>query len=243
MDNQAASTSSANITMDENAPVLLNEHDDVIYILENSTSATTNDTIESEQPIVIDILNIFGNAQWLIWVVVAIGVLIVISVVIAIITCIIWNKKRVIRRGSASDQKIIGSQDSTSHAGWPRWMVCCPKSVFERQERLNAMRQNSASNLDPYRRPPLPPISSVAQNGDGLQGTYIPPNRLEPIRLQQGDAQMHVDETANQNVLGNFYRDDELFGIQITAIKGVPVIQLSKDQRRTLPTPPSSGGS
>ncbi|VDD98056.1 unnamed protein product [Enterobius vermicularis] len=117
------------------------------------------------------------------------------------------------------------------------WLFCCRKSDYERQENLKMMRQNSASNLDPYKRQPLPPINGTNNNGDGYQGTHIVPQRLQPLQLQNQQKQM-PDYQTKCSVIEDDIADDDLFGIQIKAIKGIPVIQLCKEEKRTLPMPP-----
>ncbi|VDK17793.1 unnamed protein product [Anisakis simplex] len=212
---------------------------EISYLMDdNETASTSRSMDEIDATLSSDVdLDCSEELPWLIWLIVGIGVLAVIGVVSAIVTCIVWNKKKVIRRGSASDVRIVGVYNSLSQVTWPWWMVCCPKSVFERREQLKAMRQNSASNLDPYKRPPLPPINSDRQylTVDGYQGGYVPPQRLPPIRLQSNNTAtpMHTDTIPIHNNI----QQDELFGIRIAGIKGVPVIEIPKNEQRHLPTP------
>ncbi|KHN82560.1 hypothetical protein Tcan_04616 [Toxocara canis] len=240
IDNETASTSAVITEVNDTTVPLQFDH--IVALFNNATVVARNTTAGEDLVKALNILNIFEELPWLIWVIVAIGVLAVIGVVTAIITCIVWNKKRVIRKGSASDIRIIGVHDNLSQVTWLRCMICCPKSVFERREQLKAMRQNSASNLDPYKRPPLPPINCDKQHltVDGYQGGYVPPHRLAPIRPQRDTATATVAHQTQVNVnqlKHNNIRQDELFGIQIAGIKGVPVIEISKDQQRELPVP------
>lgn len=80
-------------------------------------------------------------------------------------------------------------------------------------------------------------ILLLAVTVDGYQGSYLPPQRLAPIQLQQGDATAATHQMQTNGLHRNNIRQDELFGIQIAGIKGVPVIEVSEDQRRELPTP------
>uniref|UniRef100_A0A915ASP7 Uncharacterized protein n=1 Tax=Parascaris univalens TaxID=6257 RepID=A0A915ASP7_PARUN len=238
VDNETASTSS---TFEQSNSTVALHYDRIVELFNNSSMIRSNVTTDDDLVKALNIWNVFEELPWLIWAIVTIGVIGVIGVVAAITTCIIWNKKRVIRRGSASDIRIVGAYDSFSKFSWPEWMICCPKLVIERREQLKAMRQNSASNLDPYKRPPLPPINADKQHlsADGYQGSYLPPHRLAPISLQAGDTAATVRQMQANGLhrTQNNIRQDELFGIQIAGIRGVPMIEVSDDQRRELPTP------
>lgn len=67
----------------------------------------------------------------------------------------------------------------------------------------------------------------------------MPPHRLAPIRLQDGDTAATVRQMQADGLhrTQNNIQQDELFGIQIAGIRGVPMIEVSDDQRRELPTP------
>ncbi|VDN23158.1 unnamed protein product [Gongylonema pulchrum] len=118
-------------------------------------------------------------------------------------------------------------------------MFCCPKSVFERQDDLRRMRQNSASNLDPYRRPPLPPIRSKNVNGDGFVGSFLPPRRLEPVKTTESHLSVLAENTSMLADNRDRADDSDLYGINITGIRGVPTVPVEHDRRRPLPAPHS----
>ncbi|VDM99747.1 unnamed protein product [Thelazia callipaeda] len=88
------------------------------------------------------------------------------------------------------------------------------------------MRQNSASNLDPYRRPPLPSMNPSQIN--------------EPLReAESSSLNALVEKLENTSMLKNGHdlNDPKLFGINITSIRGLQAVPLENERRRPLPIP------
>uniref|UniRef100_A0A915Q2N1 Uncharacterized protein n=1 Tax=Setaria digitata TaxID=48799 RepID=A0A915Q2N1_9BILA len=145
------------------------------------------------------------------------------------------------RRSSTSDQRIVDSSDNISEFMWPKWMFCCPKSIFDKQENLRMMRQNSASNLDPYRRPPLPPINRSNTTDDEFHNNLLLSQRLESMRTTESYLNALAGKAENLSVLTDVEsgNSNKLFGINITGIRGIPVMPLENNRKRALPIPPS----
>ncbi|VDO57677.1 unnamed protein product [Onchocerca flexuosa] len=119
-------------------------------------------------------------------------------------------------------------------------MLCCPKSIFDRQDDLRMMRQNSASNLDPYRRPPLPPVNHKDISGNDFQGSFLLSRHLETSKTMESHLSAVAEKTEHMSMLvdaqdGN---GNNLFGINMTGIRGIPVMPVQSDERRPLPVPP-----
>uniref|UniRef100_A0A0N5ANV3 Uncharacterized protein n=1 Tax=Syphacia muris TaxID=451379 RepID=A0A0N5ANV3_9BILA len=246
-ENQTASTS-ANYTdtmallPDPSLTDLLDYSDlDSITRLFNETVSINTDRFDNENTTRIEGFSIFEGAEWLTWVIFALGLLLIIGILAAIITYIVYNKKRVIRTGNHGVPRGFSNYENESTVGYPTWLCCCLNLDKDKRDNLKVARQNSASNLDPYKRQPLPPIKGTRTNGDGYQGTHIVPNRLEPLQLQAdySNKSNNIYQT-KCSVIEDDIANEDLFGIQIKAIKGVPVIQLCKDEKRSLPNPPFS---
>lgn len=205
--------------------------DSIMDFFGNDTDfgAVPNTTLAVPTTQPIDIWNIFEDKPWLLWLIIVVGVSVIVGVITAIITYMARWRKQVIRKENGSDQRIVGSCDSISMFMWPRWVLCCPQSVFERQDDLRRMRQNSASNLDPYRRPPLPPISTSGTNMDGFHGNFLSPRRLESMKGA---------EMRGMTMLERENDTDDLLGVHINSIRGVPRVQVDVQDRRPLPNPP-----
>ncbi|VBB31025.1 unnamed protein product [Acanthocheilonema viteae] len=122
-------------------------------------------------------------------------------------------------------------------------MLCCPKSIFDRQENLRMMRQNSASNLDPYRRPPLPPIcrKDICEETaeDEFHSNFLLNRRLESLNRTESYLSGLTGKAEHTSMLADAQNGNggSLFAINMTGIRGVPVIPVQNSRR--LPVPPS----
>ncbi|KAK5968863.1 hypothetical protein GCK32_012126, partial [Trichostrongylus colubriformis] len=93
--------------------------------------------------------------NWLVytWRIIATVAIILIVVTCSIVVWIVKHKKRLIQQ----DNDPILTSTYDGEFTWKRCLCCTTPA--DKQSQLQA-RQNSASNLDPYRRPPLPPIGA-----------------------------------------------------------------------------------
>ncbi|KHJ96889.1 hypothetical protein OESDEN_03138 [Oesophagostomum dentatum] len=98
--------------------------------------------------------SVFEENAWLLYAILALGLLVVITVVLFIVLWIVKHKKRVIQQ---DNDPVLASAYSEG-INWKKYCLCC-RAASDKQSQLRA-RQNSASNLDPYKRPPLPPIGA-----------------------------------------------------------------------------------
>uniref|UniRef100_A0A914D5S3 Uncharacterized protein n=1 Tax=Acrobeloides nanus TaxID=290746 RepID=A0A914D5S3_9BILA len=192
-------------------------NDSIFKLLQGSSTLSPVDGLEETTPIngtsinntIHKVKNLFDTHPWLLWVFIAVLFLIIVGIVVLIIVCLVKHKKRVIlSRGS--DQNLVEYDQGGSFS-----LLCCRK---ERDHNKELVRQNSASNMDPYRRAPLPPIP--ARQGIG--------------RDEKHDSGVFT-LTSNKNLDPNQTINSGTLGIQITSIKGVPVIDIPKDQYRPLP--------
>ncbi|CAD6193849.1 unnamed protein product [Caenorhabditis auriculariae] len=121
----------------------------VLFESENSTSFFNVTALK-------DFIDYVEENRWPIYVLVIIGTLIVVSIVLCILQWIFKNKKRVIRQ----EEDPVLSSTYNQEVPWRRICCNCCKSESRKGEEQLRARQNSASNLDPYRRQPLPPIGA-----------------------------------------------------------------------------------
>ncbi|OZC07617.1 hypothetical protein X798_05412 [Onchocerca flexuosa] len=110
----------------------------------------------------------------------------------------------------------------------------------KKRDDLRMMRQNSASNLDPYRRPPLPPVNHKDISGNDFQGSFLLSRHLETSKTMESHLSAVAEKTEHMSMLvdaqdGN---GNNLFGINMTGIRGIPVMPVQSDERRPLPVPP-----
>uniref|UniRef100_A0A0R3S5J8 Uncharacterized protein n=1 Tax=Elaeophora elaphi TaxID=1147741 RepID=A0A0R3S5J8_9BILA len=204
------------------------------------TVASTNSTIQHFFNTIND-WNIFEEIPWFIWILIGVGTSLIVIIFIAVITYLLKkSKNKKSRRSSGSDQRITDSSDNITQFMWPRWMLCCPKSIFDRQENLRMMRQNSASNLDPYRRPPLPPVYHKDIGEDEFHSNFL----LSHLSESLSRTESHLSSLAGKAEYLSTLVDDQsgnggnLFAINMTGIQGVPVMPVQNDRRRPLPVPP-----
>ncbi|EFO27084.1 hypothetical protein LOAG_01405 [Loa loa] len=120
-------------------------------------------------------------------------------------------------------------------------MLCCPKSFLDKQEDLHMMRQNSASNLDPYRRPPPPPVNHKNIYEDEFHNNFLLSRRLESLNTTEPHLSALPGKAEHMSMLADAQdgNGNNLFAINITGIRGVPVMPIQNDRRRPLPVPPS----
>ncbi|VDL64233.1 unnamed protein product [Nippostrongylus brasiliensis] len=145
------------------------------------------------------------ESSWVIYTIAAVVTLLVIVIVFSIVLWIVKHKKRVIQQ---DHDPILTSSYS---AGFSLRKCCCCRSADDKQSQLQA-RQNSASNLDPYRRPPLPPIGVKP---DAYISTF-----------NRSDALNGTDKPAV---------DEKTLAANIQSIRGVPHVHLQPEQYRNLP--------
>ncbi|MCP9264577.1 hypothetical protein DINM_022689 [Dirofilaria immitis] len=147
-----------------------------------------------------------------------------------------WNDE-IIKRNNGSDQRFSDSFDNISQFMWPRWMSCCPKSIFDRQEDLRMMRQNSASNLDPYRRPPLSPVNHKDLCEDEYHSNFLLSQRLESLKTEYSYLNALTRKAENMSMLIDAHdrNGNNLFGINMTGIREIPVMSIQNGRRRPLP--------
>ncbi|KIH60856.1 hypothetical protein ANCDUO_08880 [Ancylostoma duodenale] len=125
------------------------------------------------------------------------------------------EKRRVIQQGNDP----VLARGFNDGVNWgnsvnPFFRSCfCCRSSPHKQSQLRA-RQNSASNLDPYKRPPLPPIG--VKPGDSYISTF---NRIEALNGLSKSATV----------------DEKTLAANIHSIRGVPHVHLRPDQYRNLP--------
>ncbi|KAJ1357915.1 hypothetical protein KIN20_016189 [Parelaphostrongylus tenuis] len=143
------------------------------------------------------------------WILYTLSGMITVTVIVIVCLIVLWivkNKKRVIHQ---DDGHIL--TDSYDGFSLRRCFSCCIPRL-EKDSKLRA-RQNSASNLDPYRRPPLPSINrktsaydpyiNVFNRTDALDGL----KKLEPV-------------------------DERTLAINIRSIRGVPHVHLQPEEYR-----------
>uniref|UniRef100_A0A0N5B939 Uncharacterized protein n=1 Tax=Strongyloides papillosus TaxID=174720 RepID=A0A0N5B939_STREA len=100
-----------------------------------------------------------------------------------VISFLVTNRRRIIRQ-ERSDKVLREYGNPTNKRNVIKHLfTCCAK---KREDYGNLERQVSASNLAPYRRPPLPPIQKKTDNDeDGFEGSFVPDGRqrLRPIQI------------------------------------------------------------
>ncbi|CAG9540930.1 unnamed protein product [Cercopithifilaria johnstoni] len=118
-------------------------------------------------------------------------------------------------------------------------MLCCPKSIFDRQENLRMIRQNSASNLDPYRRPPLSSVYNKDICEDEFHNNFLLSRRLESMNRTESYLSGLVGKAEHMSMLVDNQNGNggDLFTINMTGIRRVPVMPMQNDRRRPLPVP------
>ncbi|VDM76667.1 unnamed protein product [Strongylus vulgaris] len=151
--------------------------------------------------------SIFDESAWLIYAVVGVVSLIVICIICIIVVWIVKHKKRVIQQ----DNDPVLANAYSEDVNWKKCLCC--RTAPDKQSQFQA-RQNSASNLDPYRRPPLPPIGG--KPGDPYISTF---NRTEALDILSRPPTV----------------DEKTLAINIQSIRGVPHVHLQPDQYRNLP--------
>ncbi|CAI4223364.1 unnamed protein product [Auanema sp. JU1783] len=169
-------------------------------ISNDSSLVTTRPIVNLEK-----VIRFIDANSWIIYTAVGLLTFAIVAVIVLIIICLCKNKQRVIRQ---HDDPILTSayEDQSS---WCYRKCCC---VTKKEESLGA-RQNSASNLDPYRRQPIQPIAQ-GSNGTFMNGFHI----LDPDNSQF----------------------DKYNATNIKTIKGVREYSLRAEQYRQLPDPPTS---
>ncbi|EYC10731.1 hypothetical protein Y032_0054g2520 [Ancylostoma ceylanicum] len=152
--------------------------------------------------------SILEERAWLVYAIVGAITLIVIIVIVLIVAWIAKHKKRVIQQ----DNDPVLARDYNDGVNWGKCCFCC-RSSPHKQSQLRG-RQNSASNLDPYKRPPLPPIG--VKPGDPYISTF---NRIDALNGLSKSATI----------------DEKTLAANIHSIRGVPHVHLRPDQYRNLP--------
>lgn len=225
--------------------------DAIVKFFENSTNSSisgndgfnvtpittsTNSTLQNFFNTIND-WNIFEEIPWFIWILIGAGTSVILVVLITIIIYLALSKNRKSRRSNGSDRGNADSSDNISQFMWPRWMLCCPKSIFDRQENLRMMRQNSASNLDPYRRPPLPPLNNkdISEiSDDEFRSNFLLSRHMESLNMIE--PHLNALAKAEHMLILSDAQDgssSHLFTINMTGNRGVPVVQ--NDRREPLP--------
>ncbi|KAK6108715.1 hypothetical protein QQG55_33110 [Brugia pahangi] len=223
--------------------------DAVVKFFENSTNSSissndgfnvtpittsTNSTLQNFFNTIND-WNIFEEIPWFIWILIGAGTSLILVVLITIIIYLALSKNRKSRRSNGSDRGNADSSDNISQFMWPRWMLCCPKSIFDRQENLRMMRQNSASNLDPYRRPPLPPLNNKDISDDEFRSNFLLSRHMESLNMIEPHLNALPAKAEHMLILSDAQdgSSSHLFTINMTGNRGVPVVQ--NDRREPLP--------
>ncbi|KAK6753690.1 hypothetical protein RB195_012965 [Necator americanus] len=171
-----------------------------------NTTSTTHQIFENFFSVIESMME---ENTWLIYTITGIVTVIVIIVIVAIVVWLIKHKKRVIQQ--ENDPILTSTYDDGRKFG--KCCFCCRKAPDKQSD--SRIRQNSASNLDPYRRRPLPPIGTKASESyistfnrnEALDGLSRPP----PI-------------------------DEKTLAVNIQSIRGVPHVDLRPDQYRNLPS-------
>ncbi|VDK76876.1 unnamed protein product [Litomosoides sigmodontis] len=233
--------------------------DAIIKFLDNSTAASsgsdtfdviptaatsTNSTFQNFFNTINKGWSIFEESPRLIWILVGAGTLIIV-VLITVVVYLFMSKKNCNKKSTESrenNQRITDSYDNISHFAWFKWMLCCPKSIFDRQENHRMMRVNSASNLGPYRRPPLQPAHRQGACDDQFRNDFLLSHRLESSNRGESCLGGSDGKAEQTSVLatGQTGSAGNLYAINITGIQGVPVMPMQNDRRRPLPVPPPS---
>ncbi|XGW06122.1 hypothetical protein V3C99_016448 [Haemonchus contortus] len=175
----------------------------------NITGVTVDTTTQGHavyENVFKTIESLLDESSWLVYTTVAAVTILLIVVTCSIVVWIVKHKKRVIQQDN--DPILTSTYD-----GGFSWKKCfCCITPADKQAQLQA-RQNSASNMDPYKRPPLPPIGlkpdtyiSTFNRTDVLNGSERPPT---------------IDEKS--------------LAVNITSIRGVPHVHLKPEQYRNLP--------
>ncbi|EJW86330.1 hypothetical protein WUBG_02760 [Wuchereria bancrofti] len=223
--------------------------DAVVKFFENSTNSSirsndgfnvtpittsSNSTLQNFFNTIND-WNIFEEIPWFIWILIGAGTSLIIVVLITVIIYLELSKNRKSRRSNGSDQGNADSSDNISQFMWPRWMLCCPKSIFDRQENLRMMRQNSASNLDPYRRPPLPSLNNKDISDDEFRSNFFLSRHMESLSMTKPHLNTLAAKAEHMLMLSDAQdgSGSHLFTINMTGNRGVPVVQ--NDRSELLP--------
>ncbi|CAJ0961979.1 unnamed protein product, partial [Mesorhabditis belari] len=212
MGNRTTSTEASTSTQDSLLELLENE-------ISNSTTTIdpTNAQNETMYWLPSDLQHLYtkfthvSHYEWIIFGILFIAVLLILALVTGICCWLFKHKKRVIER---HDEPIVSEYEDGYK--WPRCFACCCRKKMSRSQ---WERQGSASNLDPYKRQPLPPITGHQYDEDGYNGSYLPPNRLPPVEKK----------------ILHFHPNDATWGMNIAGIKDIPSVKISSNQHRPLP--------
>ncbi|CAJ0589866.1 unnamed protein product [Cylicocyclus nassatus] len=171
-------------------------------------ATTTNATTESTglEGFFRTVESMFNESAWIVYTVIAIVTLLIICIICFIFMWIVKNKKRIVQQ---DDDPVLAN----GYNGGNSWTTCCLCCQAPNKQSQLQARQNSASNLDPYKRPPLPPIG--AKNGPYIS-TF---NSTEAL-----------DNLARPPTV-----DENSLAININSIRGVPHVHLQPEQYRNLP--------
>ncbi|CEF62799.1 Hypothetical protein SRAE_1000106800 [Strongyloides ratti] len=127
--------------------------------------------------------NIFEKYPFLVYLILIAIVIIFFLFLGVVISFLISNRRRIIRQ-ERSDKALNEYGNLNGRRSIIKYLFkCCGK---RKEDYGNLERQISASNLAPYRRPPLPPIKKRAgDDEDGFEGSYVPDGRqrLRPIQM------------------------------------------------------------
>lgn len=170
----------------------------------NTTAIRTHNPFEDAFKTIESLLD---ESSWLIYTIVAIVTILLIVVICSIVVWIIKHKKRVIQQ----DNDPILTSTYADGFSMRNCCFCCRKPA-DKQSQLQ-VRQNSASNLDPYRRPPLPPIGAKPES-------YI-------STFNRTDALNGLERPSTV--------DEKTLAVNIQSIRGVPHVHLRPEQYRNLP--------
>ncbi|KAK6043135.1 hypothetical protein COOONC_19360 [Cooperia oncophora] len=175
----------------------------------NITGVTVSTTTQNHtvfENVFKTIESLLDESSWVVYTIVFFVTVLLIVITCSIVIFIVKHKKRVIQQ---DNDPIL---TSTYDAGFS-WRKClCCRTEADKQSQLQA-RQNSASNLDPYKRPPLPPIGVKS---DGYISTF-----------KRTDALNGLDRPSTI--------DEKSLAVNIQSIRGVPHIHLQPEQYRNLP--------
>ncbi|PAV71851.1 hypothetical protein WR25_12475 isoform A [Diploscapter pachys] len=203
--------------------------DDFIYPPElNFTGFDyTNETNLDDHFNVQKVFRFLDEHDWLVFVLIGSGIIIVLAIIIAIIVFIVKHKKRVIRE----NEDPILTSTYEERFSWRRcFCCCCPESAKERERREGRGRQNSESNLEAYKRTKLPPIEY-----DNKHNTLV---RASINNNNSNNNNATLNNNNSHNSHKTYTVDEKNLAIHIDGIHGIPSIPIQPNMHRKLPPLP-----
>ncbi|KJH45994.1 hypothetical protein DICVIV_07952 [Dictyocaulus viviparus] len=181
------------------------------YSVPSTSTFTLNDTPHTHD-LINHMKSIWNKSAWVVYTVAGFATIAVILIACFIALWIVKHKKT-FRRVIQQDNDPILANAYDGGLNWKSCCVCC----VPKQEKITELRnrQNSASNLDPYKRPQIPPF------------------------IRRKDEYPYINVFNRSDVLDGLKKhealDDKALAVNIQSIRGIPHVNIQPEQYRNLP--------